>query len=135
MSMFDKVLNFEDVFTPGDRFVLTGMKFEGEITTRHGKAQRTTIKTVTRDSYPKVISYSALGVGFASMAKRAERSDFPVVVEYAVVNLPEDKTLKILAKVEVTPRDWKDGEDGPPVVLEDYKSGDSETAADTDMPF
>jgi hypothetical protein len=138
MSMFDNDVNFEDHFEVGDRFVLTNIRYEGKITTKFGEAERTTMTIVTRDGYPKQEKFSALGVGFANMAKRAERKDFPVVVEYIVVDLPNNKTLKRLALVEVTPAAWKDGDDGPPIDITAYTPSPNEgasTPAADDIPF
>lgn len=120
MGMYDNDANFEDNFSVGDRLVLMGMTYEGKISTRFGQADKTTIFAVTRESYPKSVRLSALGVGFANMARRAERSDFPHVAEYIIVDLPNGNTLKRFARVDVTPRDWNQGEDGPAIDPTDY---------------
>lgn len=138
MGMYDNDANFEDHFEVGDRLVLMGLTYEGQISTRFGKADKTTVFAVTRESYPKRLRFSALGVGFANMAKRAERGDFPHVAEYIVVDLPNGNTLKRFAKVEVTPAEWKDGNDGPAIDPAEYAP--SATTAGTtpeteDIPF
>lgn len=140
MGMFDRDPNLEDHFKEGDRFVLRGLQYVGKIDTRHGQADKTLMHIVSRDTYPKTIVYSALGVGFANMAQRAERSEFPVVVEFVVLDIGGGKTLKKFAPIAVAPADFVKGEDGPPVdpaFLEVAATGATGggTAADDDPGF
>src|SRR5688500_18323251 len=89
MGMYDQEPNFEQKFNPGDRMILVGMQYVGPVNTKHGPAEKVFITVVTRDNAStdgdrvtgKPITYSALGVGFAALAKRASRADFPHVAE------------------------------------------------------
>ena len=114
MGMFDQDLNFGENFEPGDRFVLTGLQYVGKINTRNGEAEKSIVTVCTRESYPKQERYSFLGIGVANMARKAEASDFPVVVEYYYQDRPDGKTLKLFARVNVTPGEFIKGNDGPP---------------------
>lgn len=128
MGMFDKQPNFGEEFNPGDRFVLLGAHYDGEITTKHGKAEKSTFAIATREKQERV-EYSALGVGFGRQARAAEPGDFPVVVEY--VSVPtgnEGNSVKLLAPVAVNPRAFLDGEDGPAAEMPD--SADTGSALD-----
>lgn len=119
MGMFDKQPNFGEKFNVGDRFVLLSAHYDGEITTKHGKAEKSTFAIATRET-PERVEYSALGVGFGRQARAAVQGDFPVVVEY--ISVPtgnEGNSVKLLAPVAVDPRAFLDGEDGPPAELPD----------------
>lgn len=136
MGMYDRDPNFEEHFEVGDRFVVTGMEYVGTINTRFGEAHKTLITIVTRDSYPKRVTYSVIGAGFANLAQRADRADFPHVAEYVRVQLDARRDVKRLARVDVEPRDWKDGDDGPPVDVDALTPASSGVgAAEDDIPF
>lgn len=128
MSLFDREPNFEEHFKVGDRFVLMNLTFSGTIQTRVGKAERSVLTAVTRDSYPRQIAYSVLGVGFRAMAEQATESDFPVVVEYVRVPLAGGKEVKRLARVmngetPLTPMDYvHNSVDGDPIDLSQFQS-------------
>lgn len=116
MSMFDQEPNFEEAFKEGDRFVLTAARFVGEVNTRHGKARKSLFTICTRESYPGQETYSALGAGFANMAERATPADFPVLVEYVRLNLPNGNTLKRFAPIpNGEPGKFVKGEEYPPL--------------------
>lgn len=116
MGMYDREPNFEDSFKEGDRFVLTGAEYAGTIQTREGPAEKAVFVIVSREHPDVKRRYSALGVGFANQAKRAEPSDFPHVAQYVRVPTGQgDNKVKLLAKVDVNPRDFINGEDGPPL--------------------
>lgn len=132
--MFDREPNFEDHFTVGDRFVITGMQYVGSISTKFGPAEKTLITAVTRDSYPAKTTYSAIGAGFANLARRSERGDFPTVVEYRRVQLGEGRELKTFAPVAIEPRAFVEGDDGPPVP-EDDPVATPGTSAPDEIPF
>lgn len=117
MGMYDREPNFEDDFRRGDRFVLMGLDYVGEISTSKGPAQKVLVKLITRESYPNTLTYSALGVGLAAMAQKAEPSDFPHVVEFIRSRRPSGNEVKLFARVDVTPADWRQGDDGPPLNL------------------
>lgn len=134
--MYDQEPNFEESFGVGDRMVLMGLQYVGSINTRYGNAEKTLITVVTRESYPSRKTYSALGAGFANMARRAERGDFPHVAEYITVDLGGGKAVKRFARVEVDPKEWIDGEDGPPVDVDALTpSRGASEATDDEIPF
>jgi len=112
MGMYDKDENFGEHFNPGDRFVVTGMRFVGGINTRFGMAKLSLIEIVTRDVQVKA-TYAMLGEGFAALAQRAEASDFPHVAEYTVKELDGGNKVKLLTRVDVDPRAFLNGDDGP----------------------
>lgn len=125
MGMYDREPNFEETFTEGDRFVVLNAEYVGTINTREGPAEKVILEIVSRMEPTKRIKYSALGVGLANQAKRASRSDFPHVAEF--VRVPTgtgDNKVKLLAKVDVEPRAFIDGDDGPPIQVQaDLLSG------------
>lgn len=127
MGMFDRDPNFGEKFTPGDRFILCGIKYEGEIQTVHGTAKRSTVKIVTRDETDKKpISYTALGDGFALQAQRVATGDLPAVVEYVKIPIGNDREVKRFEPVGIGPQEWFDGNDGPALVM--AEAGSSEEA-------
>lgn len=114
--MYDRAPNFEDEFKSGDRMVLTALRYEGTVQTRVGPAEKVTVSLVTRDSYPNVLTFSALGVGFAAQAKAAVPTDFPHVAEFARVRQPSGNEVKRFVKIDgVTPKEWVEGKNGPKV--------------------
>lgn len=120
MTMYEQDPNFEEKFKVGDRMVLTGMIYNGPISTRFGKAEKVTLLVVTRESYPAVEKYSALGQGFANLAKRATAGDFPHVAEFIHVPLGDGKHVKRFAPVTngdgpLDPKEFIDGNDGDPI--------------------
>lgn len=115
MGMYEREPNFEDTFEVGDRMVVMAMEYVGTINTRFGAAHKTLVTVVTRESYPKRTTYSVIGAGFANLARRAERSDFPHVAEYVRVALDARRDVKRFALVDVDPRAFIEGDDGPPV--------------------
>lgn len=117
MGMYDQEPTFEDHFQPGDRMVLMGLEYVGTITTRFGDAQKVRVSVITRESYPNRLVFSALGAGFANLAQRASAQDFPHVVQYVRVPLADGKDVKRFVRVDVSPADWKDGDDGPAIDL------------------
>ena len=133
MGLYDREPNFEEQFKPGDRMVLTGLQYVGTVNTKHGPAEKVFIDVVTRETYPnssgRVVRYSALGVGFAALAKRATRGDFPHVAEFVRVPLPGGKEVKRFAPVEITPAEWVKGDDGPPLPIEALGAGDANVTA------
>src|SRR5271157_3086906 len=109
MGMSDKEPNFEETFTEGDRFVILGMEYVGKIHTREGDAEKCLIQLVSREHPTRKVKYSALGVGLSNQAKRAERSDFPHVAEFVRIPTGQgDNKVKLLAKVDVDPREFLD---------------------------
>lgn len=127
MGAFDKRKNFEDEFSEGDKFVLLGLKYEGTIKTREGDADLTIARVRTGERQAE--NLGILGRGIAGQARRAERSDFPCVVEYGRVQLSEDRSMKVLAPVVIGEsgcRAFVGGEDVGPA---DYSAWDSVTAA------
>lgn len=140
MGMYDPEPNFEDSFSEGDRFILMGMEYVGSIQTRFGPAEKVLLDIVSREHPTKRVKYSAIGRGFAAMAKRAERGDFPHVAEFIRVDLPGGNQVKRFARVEVDPREFLNGDDGPelePSQLGDALAGGagSTAPADDDIPF
>lgn len=142
--LFEREPNFEEKFKVGDRFVLMGLRYTGSIATSNGSAHRSLVTAITRESYPKRITYSALGVGFKNMAERATPSDFPVVVEYIRVPLPGNRDVKRFAPVTweeepLTPADFvKNGIDGDPIDMEEFASptgADMSSASGDDPGF
>lgn len=116
MGMYDREPNFEETFTEGDRFVLLDAQYVGTINTREGPAEKVLFTIVSREHPDVKRKYSALGVGFANQAKRAERGDFPHVAEFARVPTGQgENRVKLLAKVDVQPRAFIDGDNGPPL--------------------
>lgn len=114
MGMFDKEPNFGETFKEGDRFVLTAAEYVGTIQTREGLAEKSSFTIVSRAHPDEAIRYSVLGVGFANQAKRAKESDFPQVVEFITeATGTGDNRVKLLAPVNVEPRDFLNGNDGP----------------------
>lgn len=125
MSMYTTDPNFEETFSVGDQFVITGLEYNGKINTRFGEAEKVTVFLVTRDSYPDVLKYSALGAGFANLARRASPGDFPHVAQFIVVPLPQGRQVKRFAPVlldgkPLGPKEWVDGMDGDPVDVDQY---------------
>ena len=118
MGMYDKEPNFEETFSTGDRFVITGMEYAGTINTRFGQAEKTLIQIVSRDHPDVKRTYSAIGAGFAQLAKRADRGDFPHVAEFIRVKLDEKREVKRFAPIDVEPRAFIDGDNGPPLSAE-----------------
>jgi hypothetical protein len=119
MGMYDKAPNFEETFNVGDRFVMLGAEYVGSIPTRYGAAEKSVLTIVSREHPDRKIRYSALGQGFARQAQNAERSDFPHVAEYVVVATgTSNNKVKLLARVDVDPREFIDGNDGPPLLDE-----------------
>lgn len=139
MGMFDRDEPFGETFTVGDRFVLLALTYEGTIQTRMGAAEKSRAKIVSRDHADKVKWYSALGVGIARMAKQADAQDFPVVVELIEVPVGNSgNKVKLLAPVDVKPRAFIDGDDGPPATRPDtdpLSGGGTPADADEDIPF
>lgn len=133
MGMFDRLPNFGEKFNTGDRFVLVGAEYTGEINTKHGKAESCLFTVVSRDEPKKKIKYQALGVGFARQAKEAEPGDFPRVVEIIRVPTSNDNEVKLLAPVDVEPRAFIDGEDGPPVNLDEFITSADKQGVDLDV--
>jgi hypothetical protein len=131
MGLFDRDVNFGETFRPGDRFILTSLTYEGEIDTVHGKAQKSRAGIVIRGDDESPEKYSLLGSGFAEQARNAERGDFPCVVEYVLIPLAGDREVKRLVPVDVTPRNWFEGDDGPPVTLHEGIPA----ASNEDIPF
>lgn len=125
MGMFDRDKNFGEVFKPGDRFILTSLVYEGEIQTVNGAAEKSRAGIVLRneggDKTPE--KYSMLGKGFAEQARRAQRTEFPCVVEYVKIPLSNDKEVKRLEPVAVDPGEWFNGNDGPPLSTEMVAAG------------
>jgi hypothetical protein len=117
MGMFDRDKNFGEHFKPGDRFILTSLRYVGEIETVHKGAQKSIAGIVTRGTETPE-KYSLLGEGFAEQAQRATRGEFPVVVEYVKVPTTGDREVKRLEPVNIEPRKWFEGDDGPPLALE-----------------
>jgi hypothetical protein len=116
--MYDKDLNFGEHFNPGDRFVVLGLHYNGEINTSYGPAKATIMFIVTRESPTTKQRYMALGEGFAAQAMKAEPGDFPHVAEY--VREPRGSNeVKLLARVDVDPRKFIEGDDGPPLPVAD----------------
>jgi hypothetical protein len=141
MGMFDRDEPFGDSFKAGDRFVLLELTYEGVIPTRMGEAEKSRARIVSREHPDKARWYSVLGVGIARMAKQAEASDFPCVVE--LIEHPTgkgDQRVKLLAPVDVGPRAFIDGEDGPPAKRPDTADPLTDRAPATnhgedDIPF
>jgi hypothetical protein len=140
MGMFERDEPFGDSFQAGDRFVLTALTYEGIIPTRMGEAEKSRARIVSRDHPNKALWYSVLGVGIARMAKQAEPGDFPCVVE--LIEHPTgkgDQKVKLFAPVDVKPRAFIDGEDGPPAKRPDtadpLSGPPAATDADEDIPF
>lgn len=132
MGMFDREPNFGETFTEGDRFVLMGAEYMGKISTREGPAEKSSFTIVSRAHPTEQIRYSVLGVGFANQAKRAKADDFPQVVEFITeATGTGDNRVKLVAPVNVDPRAFLDGEDGPPLDKETVKA----TTEANDIPF
>jgi hypothetical protein len=139
MGMFDRDEPFGDTFKTGDRFVLLALSYEGVIQTRMGEAEKSRARIVSRDHADTARYYSVLGVGIARMAKQAEASDFPCVVELIEVPTGKgDQRVKLLAPVDVAPRAFIDGDDGPaakrPDAADPLKGAPAADADDT-IPF
>lgn len=131
--MFEREPPFEENFPVGSRFVLMGLTYTGAITTAVGKAHRSLITIITRESYPARATYSVLGVGFKNMAERATAGDFPVVVEYIRVALPGGRDVKRLAPVmdgdrPLSPGAFRLGEDGDPIDMSAFETTAATTA-------
>lgn len=136
MGMYDKLANFGEVFKPGDRFVITGAEYVGNISTRFGDASKSIFTLVTREHPDVKKQYSVLGEGFARQAQNASAADFPHVAEYTTIPSREGQSnLKLLAPVAMDPRDWINGDDGPPPIpVADPLATPSATATD-DLGF
>lgn len=115
MGMYDKDENFGEHFIPGDRFVVTGLRYVGEISTRFGKAKKSLVEIVTREEPKKRQMYSMLGEGFAGQAQRAESRDFPHVAEYIERPLDGGNKVKLLSRVDMDPHEYIAGNNGPPL--------------------
>jgi len=112
--MFDREPNFGETFKEGDRFVLTAAEYVGTIQTREGPAEKSSFTIVSRSHPSEAVRYSVLGVGFANQAKRSKPDDFPVVVEFITEPTGTgDNRVKLVAPVEVEPRQFLSGDDGP----------------------
>lgn len=140
MGMYDREPNFEDTFSEGDRLILMGMEYVGSVNTKFGSAEKVIIDIVSRADTPtggKRERYSAIGRGFAAMARRAERGDFPHVAEYVRVELAGGNTVKRFERVDVAPRDFLNGDDGPELAPRDILSagGSGAAATEDDIPF
>lgn len=115
MGMYDREPNFGEHFNPGDRFVITDAEYVGTITTREGPAEKSIFELVTRADQKRV-KYSVLGKGFARQARQASRGDFPHVAEYIKIPTGQgNNEVKLLVKVDVDPRAWLEGDDGPAI--------------------
>lgn len=135
MGMYDKVPNFGEAFVPGDRFVLLGAEYAGKINTRYGEAEKSVFTIVSRDKPTVKVRYSALGAGFARQAQNAERGDFPHVAEYTISATGKgDNEVKLLVRVDVDPRAFIDGDDGPPLQAGDIPLPVESTDGDA-IPF
>lgn len=118
MSAFKQAPNFGEVFRKGDRFVVCGMKDNGEIQTKFGPAKSSMVTIVSRDHPTHKRTYLALGVGINRQACQAEASDFPQVVELTETpTSTAGNSVKLLSPVEVDPREFLDGNDGPALNL------------------
>lgn len=140
MSMYTTDPNFEDDFKVGDVIVLTNLQYVGKINTRHGDAEKVMVSLVTRESYPTVLTYSALGAGFANLARRASPGDFPHVAQYIRVPLPQGRQVKRFAPVTLNgqplnPKQWVEGLDGDPVDANKFapETGDSATPTQSNV--
>lgn len=123
MGFFDRDPNFGEKFKKGDRFIVTKAEDGGQISTVHGTAERCYLTVVTRDKQEEV-RYQALGMGLAEQARKAESKDFPCVVELQEVPTGKgDNVVKKLAPVLVDPREFLNGNDGPPAVETSTPSG------------
>lgn len=115
--------------------VLMGLEYVGSVSTKHGPAEKVLVTVITRESYPARKVYSALGVGLAAMAKRATPADFPHVAEFNHARLASGNTVKRFFPIDVSPADWKDGNDGPALTLEDTTPiGPTEGSVNADDP-
>jgi hypothetical protein len=131
MGMFDREPNFGEAFKEGDRFVLTSAEYIGKIHTREGVAEKSSFTIVSKEHPQEEVRYSVLGIGFANQAKRAEGDDFPRVVEY--ITLPTgtgDNRVKLVAPVNVDPRAFLEGNNGPPL-----DKGITSIRGETDLGF
>jgi hypothetical protein len=113
MGMYDKEPNFGETFAEGDRFVLLGAEYVGTIKTKFGSAEKSIFTIVSRDHPSVKRQYAVLGDGFAGQARRSERADFPHVAEYTSVPTASGNRVKLLARVDVDPLAFIDGDDGP----------------------
>lgn len=142
MGMYDQEELFGESFVIGDRFILMNLEYVGPINTRMGSAEKSRALIVSREHPTEKRWYSVLGVGLARMAKQCERSDFPHVAELIEVPTGKgDQHVKLFARVDVGPRDFLDGDDGPalaaPDVLVGGGGGESRNNdnGDDDIPF
>lgn len=136
MGMDDREPNFGEVFSEGSRFILMGAEYVGTINTRYGDAEKSLLDIVSREHPDKRVKYTTLGVGIANQARRSEPSDFPRVVELvAIPTGTGGNRVKRLVKVDVEPRDFLDGDDGPAIDALDLAADQPSTQADTDIPF
>jgi hypothetical protein len=135
MGMYDKEPNFGETFKEGDRFVILGAEYVGSISTREGPAEKSIFTIVSREHPSSKVRYSVLGIGFANQAKRASRDDFPHVAEYVTVPTGRgENRVKLLARVEVEPRAFIDGDDGPPLADTDLTAV-TQRQEDDSIPF
>jgi hypothetical protein len=125
MGMFDRDKNFGECFSVGDRFIITSLHYDGELTTVHGQAQKSRAGIVVRGESLKPEKYSLLGEGFAEQAKRAEVTDFPAVVEYVKIPTTGDKEVKRFEPIAMDPNDWFNGDDGPALILSEAAASPS----------
>jgi hypothetical protein len=140
MGMYDREPLFGEEFNVGDRFVVTDARYVGKIKTTYGEAEKSIFTIVSRKEPKKKISYSVLGEGFARQARQAERGDFPHVAEY--VKIPTGtggNEVKLLVKVDVQPRAFIDGDDGPELDTTDLEmragAASGVAAGEDDIPF
>lgn len=113
MGMYESEPNFGETFDTNDRFILMGMRYVGTISTVHGPAEKTILRIVSRDHPDRIVEYSALGVGIANQAKRAKNDDFPHVAQLVSVDIGGNKSVKRFAPIEIDPRSFLNGDDGP----------------------
>lgn len=137
MGMDDREPNFGETFNEGARFILMGAEYVGTINTRYGDAEKSLLDIVSREHPDRRVKYTTLGVGIANQARRSERSDFPRVVELvAIPTGTGGNRVKRLVKVDVEPRAFLDGDDGPPVDTLDFAAEPrSESGESSDIPF
>lgn len=138
MGMYDSEPNFGETFGTNDRFILMGMKVVGEINTIHGPATKTILRIVCRNHPDKIVEYSALGVGIANQAQRAKSSDFPHVAQLVSIDIGNNKAVKRFAPIDISPRDFLDGDDGPapdPKYLEAAASSAASGSGEASLGF
>jgi hypothetical protein len=135
VSIHDKTAypNFGETFTTGDRFIVTDAKDGGAIKTVHGEAQRGLFQIVSRNHPDKKVLYQALGEGLAEQARKAEPGDFPCVMELVAIPTGKgDNKIKRLILIDVAPRAFIDGDDGPALTVEDNLTAGDAVGASTE---